>query len=84
MPGLGKEKMPEETARPPGVVTLILPVIPPLVTAVMVVDEMVLNETTGNPPMVTALTALNPVPVMVNAVPAGPATGVKEEIVGGG
>jgi hypothetical protein len=71
-------------AVPPGVVTLILPVVAPLGTvAVMDVADAMPNEQVV-PFSLTAVAPVKFVPVIVTFVPTGPLAGVKDVIVGAG
>jgi len=80
-------------AVPPGVVTLILPVVAPVGTvAVICVAEftvndvalVVLNFTTLVVKFAPLIVPLKFVPVIVTDVPTGPKVGVNEVIVGAG
>ncbi len=68
---------------PAGVVTLILPVTAPMGTvAVIFVDELTEKVVADTPPNFTEVAPVKPVPVMVTTVPALPAVGVNDVIVG--
>src|SRR5947208_3509548 len=71
-------------AVPPGVVTLIVPVVAPLGTVAEIeVDEVTEKLTALVPLNVTAVAPVKLVPVIVTLVPTGPLVGVKLVIVGG-
>ena len=71
----------------PGTVTWTCtePAEPDGLTAVMVVAEWKVKLRAGLEPNVTAVTPVNPVPVMVTVVPpeSGPADGLSEVTIGG-
>ena len=71
-------------AVPPGVVTVIFPVVAPLGTVAMILvpDPFTENEFAATPPNVTAVAPVRPVPLIVTEVPTGPLDGENEEIVG--
>ena len=73
---------PSIEAVPVKVVTVIVPVEPAAITAVMVVEDTILKDVTGIPPMVTAVVRSRLVPVRVTVVPADPPVGVKLLSVG--
>jgi len=76
-------KLPLLVAVPPGVVTLIGPVVAPLGTvAVIEVAELTLKPAL-TPLKATALAPVKLVPLMLTLVPTGPLPGVKPLIVGG-
>jgi hypothetical protein len=75
---------PANVAVPPGVVTPILPVAPVPTRAVMLVDELTVNEEAATPPKLTAVAPVKLVPTIVIDVPVAPLVGVKEVIVGAG
>ncbi len=87
--GLVTVKLPELVAVPPGVVTLILPVVAPDGTvAVILVGEFTVNEIAETPLNLTEV-VVNPVPLkfeplIVTEVPTGPEVGENELIVGRG
>ena len=71
-------------AVPPGVVTLIRPVVAPVgTTAVILIAEFTV-KLAGIPLKVTAIAPVNVVPLMVTLLPITPPVGVKLVIVGGG
>lgn len=63
-------------------VTLTLPDVPEVITAVMLVEETTLNEAADVPPKLTAVAPMKSVPVIVTIEPIVPEVGVKEVIVG--
>src|SRR5215471_6669907 len=68
---------PEDVAAPTGVVTLILPLVAPLGTlAVICVGEFTV-KVAFTPLNVTLVAPMNPLPVTVTFVPAGPLVGWK-------
>jgi hypothetical protein len=71
-------------AVPPGVVTVIFPLVAPLGTVVMILvpDPFTEKELAATPPNVTAVAPVKPVPLIVTEVPTGPLDGENEEIVG--
>src|SRR5690349_6770690 len=72
----------ELVAVPPGVVTVIEPVLAPVGTvALMAVLELTENEAPV-PAKATAVAPVNPVPLIVTCVPTGPLVGLNVEIVG--
>ena len=74
---------PDETPVPAALVTAIVPAALPIaVIAVMDVALFIVNESTGDPPIVTRVAPVKLVPVMVIEVPATPVVGVNEVIVG--
>ncbi len=77
-------KAPVLLAVPPGVVTVIVPVVPLPTVAFRVVALVTLKEAAATPPKVTAVTPVKLVPVMVTTVPAAPLLGENEVIVGAG
>ena len=77
-------KVPALVAVPPGVVTLHLPVAPPLGTVVLIdVAELTVNVAATEPSL-TAVAPVRLVPVSVMFVPAAPLVGAKEETDGAG
>ena len=76
------EKFPTLVAAPPGAVTLMVPVDPEPSTAVMLVDELIVNLVALVPPELTAVAPEKFVPVMVTLVPLQPLVGVNEVMVG--
>lgn len=78
-----KKVNPAIVAVPPAAVTEILPLVPLLTMAVIVVEEATLNEVAGVPPKLTAVTPINPVPVIVTVLPLPAELGLKDEMVGG-
>ena len=77
-------KSPALVAVPPGVVTVILPVVAPAGTALLIcVLDNTLKEASV-PLKRTLLAPLKFVPVMVTVARTRPLVGVKEEIVGAG
>ena len=81
---VGCETKPVSEPVPPVVITVTTPGWPDGTTAVMVVDETVLYDTTGIPPILTDKTFVKLVPVMVIVEPAVAAVGANELMVGGG
>ena len=81
--GVGINVNPANVAVPPGVVTLTLPEAPVPTTAVMLVDELTVNDEAATPPKLTTIAPLKFVPVIVIAVPVPPPAGLSEVIVGG-
>ena len=74
----------ELVAVPPGVVTLIGPLVAPVGTcAVMSVDEMTAKLVSVAPLNLTLVAPMKPVPWMSTLVPTGPLVGVNELTVGG-
>jgi len=71
------------SAKPSGVVTLILPVVAPPGTVVLIWVSETTIKVAGVPLKATAVAPMKFVPVMVTAVPTGPLDGVNEVIVGG-
>ena len=72
------------SAKPSGVVTLILPVVAPPGTVVSIrVSETTVKEVATVPLKATWVAPVKFVPVMVTAVPTGPLVGVNDVIVGG-
>src|SRR6266480_4799678 len=72
-------------AVPPGVVTLIDPVVAPAGTvACIAVVEVTVKLVALTPLNVTDVAPMNFVPVIVTVLPTGPLGGVKPVIVGGG
>jgi hypothetical protein len=69
---------------PLAVVTLILPVAPAPITAVMEVALTTLNEVAAVPPKLTAVAPVKLVPVNVTVCPVLAEVGLKELIAGGG
>jgi hypothetical protein len=74
--------VPAEVAVPPGVVTLILPVVPSPTTAVIVVAFTTLNDVAAVPPNETAVAPVKYVPVIVTVIPGAAVVGVKDVMVG--
>jgi hypothetical protein len=73
----------ELVAVPPGVVTLIGPLVAPVGTcAVMSVDEMTAKLVSVAPLNLTLVAPMKPVPWMSTLVPTGPLVGVNELIAG--
>ena len=74
---------PDEAPVPSALVTAIVPAaLPTAVTAVIDVELFIVNESTGEPPIVTRVVPLKLVPVIVIDVPATPVVGVNEVMVG--
>src|SRR5438876_11786320 len=72
-------------AVPPGVVTLMSPLVAPAGTvAAIEVEEVTVKLTALVPLNVTAVGPVEAVPVIVTVVPTGPLVGVKLVIVGAG
>ena len=78
------EKEVADIAVPPGVVTLIRPVVAPLGTAVLISESSVTENVAPVPLNFTALAPVSPVPVIVTGVVTGPLSGLKVVIVGVG
>lgn len=72
-------------ADPPGVVTVIGPVVAPAGTVVVIwIAETTVKDEAGVPLKLTAVAPVRLVPLIVTAVPAGPPpAGTKPVIVGG-
>ena len=71
------------STEPPGVVTLILPVVAPLGTLVLIWVSETIPKLAVVPLKVTWVAPVKFVPVMVTAVPTGPLVGVNKVIIGG-
>jgi hypothetical protein len=72
-------------AVPPGVVTVILPVVAPVGTvAVIFVAEFTVNVVAATPLNLTEVAPVKLVPVILTVVPTGPEVGVNDVIVGSG
>ena len=85
MVGAGiKVKAPGLVAVPPGVVTVMAPVVPLPTAAVMQVALATVKADAALPPNFTTLAPLKPLPLMVTTVPAPPPLGVNEVMVGAG
>jgi len=69
-------------AVPPGVVTVMGPVVAPLGTVASIIVAELTVKLALVPLMVTAVAPLNPVPLIVTLVPAVPLVGVKLLIAG--
>jgi hypothetical protein len=67
---------------PPGLVTLMLPVVPAPTTAVIVVAEVTVKEAAAVPPKLTAVAPVKLVPVRVTVEPLIAEVGVKLVTVG--
>ena len=67
-----KVKVPLLVAVPPGVVTVIVPVVPLPTVAVIEVALVTVKEVAAVPPKATAVAPVKLVPVMVTTVPAPP------------
>ena len=75
--------VPELVAVPPGVVTVIFPVLAPLGTvAVTLVLEFTVKLVAFTPPKVTLVVCFRLTPVIVTEVPTGPLVGEKAVICG--
>jgi hypothetical protein len=72
-----------EDAGPPGVVMLIGPVVAPLGTDVLIVVSPLTVNAAVVPLKLTAVVPVNPVPVMVTAVPTEPLDGLTLLMAGG-
>jgi hypothetical protein len=78
-------KLVELVAIPPGVVTLIRPVVAPLGTFVVIrVSDDTVNVADVPPPNVTLVAPVKAVPLIVTAVPALPLVGLNDVIRGAG
>jgi hypothetical protein len=75
---------PVAVAVPPGVITVIVPVVPVPTTAVMVVLLTTVKDVTGVPPKDTEVALFKLVPVMVIVVALLVLVGVKLDMVGAG
>lgn len=73
---------PAKVAVPPGVVTLTLPDTPEPRVAVMLVEELTVNDDAAVPPKLTAVAPVKFVPVIVTVAPEAADVGVKDVIVG--
>jgi len=80
----GLKVKPDLLAVPPEVVTLILPEVPFAMTAEMLVEETTLKEIGADPPKVTEVAPVNPVPEMMTVCWVVADAGVKEFITGAG
>lgn len=76
-------KFAELVAFPPGVVTLIAPVVAPLGTDVEICASEVIVKVAAVPLKVTAVAPVKPDPEIVTDVPTGPLGGLKELMTGG-
>jgi hypothetical protein len=72
----------ELVSEPPGVVTEILPVSAPAGTVVVILVSELIKNVAGVPPNFTEVAPVNPVPLIVTAVPTGPLVGENDVIVG--
>jgi hypothetical protein len=79
----GTVKVPLLVSVPPGVVTLIVPVVAPVGTVVVILVEPFTVKVAAVPWNFTEVAPVKPVPLMVTLVPTAPLVGVKEVIVGG-
>jgi len=75
---------PDKVPEPASEVSKISPEEPEPTTAVMVVDETILNDEAFVPPNLTDVTPLKSDPVIVTVVPVVAEVGIKEETIGGG
>ena len=82
--GPGINVNPANDAIPPGVVTLTFPDAPVPTIAVMLVDELTINDEAATPPKLTAVAPVKFVPVIVIDVVVPPLVGVNDVIVGDG
>ena len=80
--GEGNQVNPANDELPPEVVTLTIPDDSEPTVAVIEVEELIVNESTGISPMLTAVAPVKDVPVIFIMVPWVPFIGVKELIVG--
>src|SRR5947207_3038888 len=78
--GAGTVKSLVLSAKPAGVVTLILPVVAPLGTVVSIRVSETTVKVAALPLKATAVAPMKFVPVMVTAVPTGPLVGVNDVI----
>ena len=69
-------------AVPPGVVTLIGPLVAPAGTVAVSCKSLMKTNAAETPLNVTDVAAVNPEPLIVTDVPASPKAGLKPEIVG--
>src|SRR5882672_1999574 len=76
-------KLPALVAVPPGVVTLIVPVVAPAGTVAWIEVAELTVKLALAPLNATAVVPVKLVPLMVTLVPTGPLAGVKLVIVGG-
>jgi hypothetical protein len=81
--GLTTVKLPALVAVPPGVVTLIAPVVAPAGTVAWIAVAEPTTKLALTPLKVTAVTPVKFVPLTATLVPTGPLVGVKPVIVGG-
>src|SRR6266850_1379408 len=81
--GLITVKLPALVAVPPGVVTLIVPVVAPVGTVARIEVAELTVKVALAPLKATRVVPLKLVPLMVTLVPTGPLAGVKLVIVGG-
>src|SRR5207244_2799580 len=81
--GLITVKLPGLVAVPPGVVTLIVPVVGPAGTVAWIEVAELTVKLALTPLNATAVAPVKVVPLMVTLVPTGPLAGVKPVIVGG-
>lgn len=82
--GAGINVNPPIDAVPFEVVTLTLPDAPDPTTAVILVDELTVNELTAIPPKLIAVAPVKLVPVIITEPPAPALVGAKDDIVGAG
>jgi hypothetical protein len=73
---------PASIALPPEELILTLPVEPDPILALMVEEDIIVNDCTAVPPIVTPVVPLKLVPVMVMVSPAAALVGEKELMVG--
>src|SRR6266478_49866 len=81
--GLITVKLPALVAVPPGVVTLIVPVVGPAGTVAWIEVAELTVKVALTPLNATAVVPVKLVPLMVTLVPTGPLAGVKPVMVGG-
>ena len=80
--GVANQVKPGREEDPPGFVTITFPV-PPLPTiALILVDELTMNDNTFIPPTVTPVVPVKEVPVIFKIVPSVPCIGVNDITVG--
>ena len=80
--GGGNQVKPASEELPPGFVTVTLPVAPFPTIAVMLVEELTVNERAFIPPILTPVAPVKDVPEIFSTVPKVPFSGVKEVTVG--
>ena len=79
--GFGINTKPVLVAMPPGLVTVMLPLVPSPTTASMVVLSITLKEAASVPPKATAVAAIKLLPIIVTVLPVPALAGEKEVMV---